>query len=124
MYAVSGAFAAYWVFVGSLFPDVDTVFGTRLHRSWITHTAFVPAVMAFLAGWKPVLFSGFDAVIPFFTLGIAIHLLIDFLGPEVKHEGERMPLRPILFNGPKWLTAAASVAPQVPFILHNITNHL
>lgn len=110
--------AAYALALGAMFPDVDDLF-PKFHRSWITHTAFVPSLIFYLS----YLFPGLNALatfLPYFTLGIVIHLILDFVNYE-EFKGVRLPTAPIVFRElPPWVSMAAMLIPQIPFLLYGI----
>ena len=110
------AFAAYALALGTIFPDIDDLF-PNWHRSWITHTAFVPSMLFYTGYLFP--HSGFLAgFLPFFTAGIVVHLILDFVDYK-EFKGVRLPTAPVMFRElPPWVTMVAMLVPQIPFILY------
>jgi len=97
---------------GVLLPELDAQ-AERFHRSWLLHTFLAPAL----------LYAGLDRLgltspvvttaIHFVTLGMALHLLADFVFPrEMDHDGAGWPVRPVLVSSPwglLWLGLAWTV---------------
>ncbi|MCK4327338.1 MAG: hypothetical protein KAW41_02570 [Candidatus Diapherotrites archaeon] len=110
--------AAYALALGAIFPDIDDIL-PNFHRSWITHTAFVPSAIFYLG----YLFPGMKALytfLPFFTLGIVVHVILDFVDYK-EFKGMRLPTMPVVFTSlPPWVTMAAMLLPQIPFLLYGV----
>lgn len=68
-----------WLLVifGSYFPDIDLDFGTKFHRSFITHSHFVPLFFQFVYLIKPDVVT--IELFGFFFMGYSSHLLLDIL---------------------------------------------
>jgi len=87
---------------GVLLPEIDAV-TPRLHRSWIFHTALIPAIgyQFLLQSGVAELISQTVLVVHFATVGILFHLLFDFVYPkEMEHAGAEWPVRPTIFSEP------------------------
>lgn len=113
-----GAGPAYAVFFGALFPDIDVLF-KGWHRSWITHTAFVPALLSYSTAFFPSL-DWLSALLPFFAFGIVVHVILDFWDYE-KFKGTRIPFNPKLSDKwPEWPTLITVLIPQIPFLFYGM----
>ena len=110
--------AAYALAFGALFPDIDNTWKSW-HRSWLTHTALVPALLAYSTVFYPAL-KPLAPLIPFFTFGIIAHLLLDIYSYE-NFKGNPLPLNPMLSNKwPSWSTLALMIFAQLPFLFYGL----
>lgn len=96
---------------GAFLPDIDLL-SERTHRSWACHTFLLPAV-AYVVGDRLGLLARVPALttaIHFVTLGVAVHLALDFGYPRRRtHDGTSWPVRPAVpasHWGLLWLGAA------------------
>lgn len=98
--------------IGVLLPEVDTV-DKRIHRSWLFHTFFVPSVVYAGLDRAGVLVEPLAVFLHFITLGMALHLLADFVYPRrMSNPGAGWPVRPALVATPwglLWLGVAWTV---------------
>jgi len=94
---------------GVVLPDVDAV-AERFHRSWVFHTLLIPSTVYVLLDRIGALTQGSTVAINFVALGMAIHLVADFVYPrEMTHSGAGWPVRPVLISSPwglLWLGVA------------------
>lgn len=85
---------------GVLLPEVDAV-TEQLHRSWVFHTFLIPSSTYVLFDSVGLLREPWTVAIHFVTLGMAAHLVADFIYPrEMTHSGAGWPVRPTLISSP------------------------
>jgi hypothetical protein len=111
-----GLGAAWAVFLGNLFPDLDHAFVEK-GRSWVTHTGTAPALLGWLVGVLPGVFGWVAPLVPFFVAGMVVHLIVDF-----NHHGSRreiwIPFVSDVFGDaiPWWMTIVFSILTLLPFV--------
>lgn len=114
--------AAYAVALGNIFPDIDELI-SKWHRSWLTHTPLVSSILSYSAMVIPSSRGVLAVFIPFFTLGVVAHLVLDIIpSKRIKNAEEALPLYPFVIGkkAPKWLALAIVTLPQIPFLLYGL----
>ncbi|MCD6522961.1 MAG: hypothetical protein J7K68_04380 [Candidatus Diapherotrites archaeon] len=115
--------AAYAVALGNIFPDIDEII-SKWHRSWLTHTPLVSSLLSYVAMIMPSTIPFLAVFIPFFTLGVVAHLVLDIIpSKRIKDADEALPLYPFVIGekAPKWLALAIVTLPQIPFLLYGLS---
>lgn len=104
--------------LGNLAPDLDEFTSKKWGTSWITHTAVFPSFIATLYQMQPALYK-FGNVVPAFTFGMLMHVLMDFMWYE-SHKKEKDVMSSLFGKMPDALAMGIAVLPHIPFLFFGV----
>jgi len=108
--------AGFAVLFGQLFPDLDDITQKRFQSAWITHTAVGPSLAVLMSKAFPVYSAVLSEFVPWFSLGIVLHITLDFIYYEQTLKKAKRPSS-VFGKLPDALSLAVLFLPHIPFLL-------